>query len=134
MNKSRWLFPAALLLCAGILSKPAHAYYDVCQDVGTHVDEVAQSLQTDRATAWRMISYHCANVGRSAYNAIGPDWLRAIYLGPIERVIWTERGDIISQPGVGPRVSHIANFMYIIGPGGVSNHIFYRWGTDIAGH
>ena len=133
MTKSRWLLPALLLLCAGFISKPAHAYEDVCQNIGNYVDEIARSLQIDRASAYAVAARHCANVGRSAYNAIGPDWLRAIYLGPIQRVIWTEPGDIIAQPGTEPRVSHIANFMYIIGPGGVSNHIFYRWGPDIAG-
>lgn len=134
MNKSRWyLLPASLLMCAGLFSSPAHAYEDVCTNIGAHADEIAQTLNTDRESAVRIAESHCANVGRKAYNALGPDWLRAIYLGPIQRVIWTDAGDIISQPGAPPRMSRTSGFMYIIGPGGVADHIFYRWGTDVAG-
>jgi hypothetical protein len=40
---------------------------------------------------------------------------------------------MISPPGRQLQVAPISGFLYIIGPGGVSEYAFLRWGTDVEG-
>ena len=132
MKKYGWIAPAVLLLAVATYSPSAHAYESICPQPQHNLHKIAQSLGIDYATAGRVVARECANVGRSAYNALGPDWLRAIYLGPIRRVIWMDVGDIITMPDGISRISSYSGFMYVIGPGGVATHNFFRWGNDVA--
>jgi len=133
MKLGRWSIPAILALSAISYSGSARAYENVCPYSGQAQYRIAQILNVVPESVAQMAALYCQNIGRSAYNAIGTDRIRAIYLGPIIGVTWINSGDVILQPA-GPRRSDISGFMYIIGPGGVSNRIFYRWGTDVAGH
>lgn len=128
--KWKWVIPA--LLGFVTFSSPAWAIENLCPYAGQHNDELAQVLNVDPETAGQIAAIHCSNVGRRAYNALGTDRIRSIYLGPIQRVLWVEPGDIISQPGAKPRIVRSAGILYMIGPGGVADHIFYRWGSEIA--
>lgn len=130
MKKYKWVIPA--LLGFVTFSSPAWAIENLCPYAGQHNDEIAQQLNVDPNTAEQIAAIHCSNVGRPAYNALGTDRIRSIYLGPIERVLWVEPGDIIAQPGAKPRIVRRSGVMYMIGPGGVADHIFYRWGSEIA--
>ena len=130
MKKYTWIIPA--LLAFVTFSLPARAMEDLCPYAGQHNDEIAQLLNVDPDTAEQIAAIHCSNVGRPAYNALGTDQIRSIYLGPIERVLWVEPGDIIAQPEAKPRIVRSSGVMYMIGAGGVADHIFYRWGSEIA--
>ena len=132
MKKLGWIVPAAFLLAAATYSPPANAYQHVCPNPTKGVAKIAHALRVDTTTVRRIIARECANVGRSAYNALGPDWLRSIYLGPIRRVVWVDAGDIITMNNGVARVSIYSGFMYVIGPGGVARKNFFRWGNDVA--
>lgn len=132
MRKYGWIAPAVLLLAVATYSPSANAYESVCAQPLKSLHKVARVLHVDQATARRVVYRECANVGRSAYNALGPDWLRSIYLGPIRRVIWMDAGDIITMPDGVSRISTYSGFMYVIGPGGVASRNFFRWGNDVA--
>ncbi len=132
MKKYGWIAPAVLLLAAALYAPSANAYESVCPQPQVNLHKIATVLRVDRATAAKTVAHECANVGRSAYNAYGPDWLRSIYLGPIQRVVWLDAGDIITMADGVSRISSYSGFMYVIGPGGVANHNFFRWGNDVA--
>lgn len=132
MKKYGWIAPAVLLLAAAMYSPPANAFESVCVQSQEGLHNIAQKLRVDRAVVRQIVARECANVGRSAYNALGPDWLRSIYLGPIRRVVWMDAGDIITMPDGISRISSYSGFMYVIGPGGVADHNFFRWGNDVA--
>ena len=134
MKLGRWLIPAVGVFTAISYSYSAQAYENVCPYSGQARYEIAQRFNVVPETVAQMAASYCQNIGRSAYNAIGTDRIRAIYLGPIIGVTWINSGDVISEPNGPPRRSDISGFMYIIGPGGVSDRMFYRWGTDVAGH
>jgi len=132
MKIHHWLAPALFILAAAS-SLPAAAFENVCPYHGQARDEIAQNYRVNPAVVPRIAASYCANVGRKAYNAIGPDRIRHTYLGPILGVTWINTGDIVGQPGTPPRVARNSGFMYLIGPGGIANHIFFRWGPEIAG-
>lgn len=132
MRKYGWIAPAVLLLAAATYSPSANAFESICPQPQESLYKIATILHVDQATAHQIVTKECANVGRSAYNALGPDWLRSIYLGPIQRVIWMDPGDVITTPDGVSRMSSYSGFMYVIGPGGVANHNFFRWGNDVA--
>jgi len=133
MTLGRWLIPAVCAFSAISYSFSAQAYENVCPYSGQARYQIAQTFNVVPESVGQMAASYCANIGLSAYNAIGTDRIRAIYLGPIIGVTWINSGDVISEPDGPPRRSPISGFMYIIGPGGVSNKIFYRWGTDVLG-
>jgi len=108
---------AAIVVVAAALSSPAHAYENACNHAGNVQDDTT--------------AQYCQNIGHSAYNAYGPDRIRETNLGPIVGVTRIYDGDIIWQPETGPRVIRNSGLMYVIGPGGIANHVFYRWVTDI---
>jgi hypothetical protein len=130
MKMYKWLIPALFFL--PFLSSPSYAMVDLCPYAEQHPYEVAQQLAIDPDVVPQLAAAHCANIGRRAYNAIGPDRIRETYLGPILRVSLVVPGDIISQPGAPPRLVRHAGVLYMIGPGGIADHIFYRWGAEIA--
>ena len=132
MKKYGWIAPAVLLLAAAVYSPPANAYQHICPNPTKSLAKISRALKVDYSTAATIVTRECANVGRSAYNALGPDWLRSVYLGPIRRVVWVDAGDIITMNDGISRISSYSGFMYVIGPGGVANHNFFRWGNDIA--
>ncbi len=133
MKLGRWLVPAFCAFTAISNSYSAQAYENVCPYSGQARYEIAQTLNVVPESVAPLVTAYCQNIGRSAYNAIGTDRIRAIYLGPIIGVTWINSGDVITEPDGPPRRSNISGFMYVIGPGGVSNRVFYRWGTDILG-
>lgn len=133
MKFGRWLIPAVCSFTAFSYSYSAQAYQNVCPYSGQARNQIAQTFNVVPESVAQMAASYCANIGLSAYNAIGTDRIRAIYLGPIIGVTWINSGDVISEPEGPPRRSQISGFMYIIGPGGVSNRVFYRWGTDVLG-
>lgn len=130
MKNTKWFIAALLAFVA--FSSPAWAIENMCPYTGKHDAEIAQLLRVGPEDAEQIAAIHCSNVGHRAYNAIGTDQIRSIYLGPIERVLWVEPGDVIAQQGVPPRVVRQPGILYMIGPGGVSDHYFYRWGAEIA--
>lgn len=132
MKKYGWIAPAVFLLAAAVYSPPANAYQHICPNPTQSLGKISRALNVDITAAAKIVSRECANVGRSAYNALGPDWLRSVYLGPIRRVVWVDAGDIITMNDGVSRVSSYSGFMYVIGPGGVASHNFFRWGNDIA--
>lgn len=132
MKKLGWIAPAVLLLAAATYAPPANAFQHICPNPEANLTQIARVLHVDRTKARQIVTQECANVGRSAYNALGPDWLRAVYLGPIRRVVWVDAGDIITMAEGKSRISTYSGFMYVIGPGGVSNRNFFRWGNDVA--
>ena len=132
MKKLGWIVPAIFLLAAATYSPSASAFESVCPQKPDSVLRIAQHYQVSRVEARKIVARECANVGRSAYNALGPDWLRSIYLGPIRRVIWMDKGDIITMAEGLSRISPYSGFVYVIRPGGVADHHFFRWGNDVA--
>jgi hypothetical protein len=82
---------------------------------------------TSQAVEWQNIcpdpsNYYCKDVGKSAYNAAGPQIMREIKLGKIIGVTWRPKGSIIgispAMPKVGLpqqiRLSPRDSFYYII--------------------
>jgi hypothetical protein len=132
MKKYGWIAPVIFLLTAAMYSPPANAYQHVCPNPTKSLNKISRALNVDQTTARTIVTRECANVGRSAYNALGPDWLRSVYLGPIRRIVWVDAGDIITMNDGISRVSGYSGFMYVIGPGGVASQNFFRWGNDIA--
>ena len=133
MKKYQLLVPALFVLLLLSDSHSSAAFENVCPYVGQQQQRIARKLRVDPAVVPSIAAAYCANVGRKAYNAIGPDIARRTYLGPIQAVIWANPGDILAQPGGPPRITHQSGFMYLIGPGGVANDNFFRWGPEIAG-
>lgn len=133
MKKIQYLAPALFVLAVVAYPNPSSAFENLCPYLGQNQNQIAYHLRVDPKVVPRIAANYCENVGRSAYNAMGPDGNRNTYLGPIEAVIWADSGDIIAQPGGPPRITHEQGIMYLIGPGGVANDYFYRWGPEIAG-
>ncbi|MGB8275649.1 MAG: hypothetical protein WCF16_10320 [Alphaproteobacteria bacterium] len=111
---------------------PAFALENICPYQGQRQQTMAHVMHAngEKVTDWAR--YHCANVGKVAFNAIGPDDARAKPLGVIEGVSWVHAGEAITLPGQPQRTARYTGFIYIIGPGGVSPHPFTRWANDIA--
>ena len=105
----------------------------ICPYTGQDQDRIAQILRIRFDQVPVLAQKYCANVGKRAYNAVGPDSVRNTDLGPITAVIWVIAGDVLSSPGEPMRLAPISGFMYVIGPGGVSDHEFQRWVSDIYG-
>lgn len=124
-----WLAAAAL---AGAAS-PTWAYENICPYTGQNQQKIAEVLRVETAQVPELAAHFCANVGRKAYNKLGPDSERNTLLGPILGVAWINTGDPITPEGHPLRRAPFSGFMYIIGGGGVSDHEFLRWGTDIVG-
>jgi hypothetical protein len=133
VKKYQLLAPALFVPFLLSQSHPTSAFENLCPYIGQQQERIADKLRVDRDSVPRIAATYCSNVGRKAYNAIGPDIARSTYLGPIEAVIWANSGDVISQPGGPPRITHESGFMYMIGPGGIANDVFFRWGPEIAG-
>lgn len=135
MQKYWWFAPFVIFAAAIPVTGayPAWNYENICPYNGQKQEAISEILRVDYTTVPSLASNYCANVGRSAYNSIGPDKARNTYLGPIMGVVWANSGDIISPPGQPIQVARYSAFMYVIGPGGVSDHLFLRYGTDVAG-
>ncbi|HLF59203.1 MAG TPA: hypothetical protein VI732_06195 [Alphaproteobacteria bacterium] len=124
-----WLAPALFLTVAF----PARAVENICPYTGQNQERIAQIMRIDYNDVPKLAARFCANVGRKAYNALGPDRVRKTYLGPIAGVIWVVSGDVVSPPGAPMQMAPISGFMYIIGPGGISDLSFLRWAAEIVG-
>jgi hypothetical protein len=74
---------------------------------------------------------HCRNVGKVAFNAIGPADARTMPLGRIQGVSWIHAGEVFTLPGWPEITAQHTGFVYIIGAGGVSRRPFTRWANDI---
>jgi hypothetical protein len=136
MLRHSWLAISVLMAVAVpaiTIAAPAWGFQDICPYAGQQQDRIASMLRIDYVAVPRIAAHYCSNVGRNAFNALGPDDGRKIYLGPIMGVAWANAGEKISPPGRQLQVAPISGFLYIIGPGGVSEYVFLRWGTDVEG-
>jgi hypothetical protein len=133
MIRRPWVFNGLAALSVLLAATPAWSLENVCPYGGQSQTQIAQILRVDYNAVPRLAEKYCANVGRNAYNAIGPDRVRNIDLGPILGVVWVTAGEAISENGRALQFVPISGFMYVIGPGGVANHKFLRWGSDIEG-
>lgn len=124
-----WATAAALMAA----SCPAWAYENICPYAGQDQEKIAAVLRIDYAQVPKLAAHFCANVGRKAYNKLGPREGRKVFLGPILGVAWINVGDTITPPGDPVRRAPFSGFMYIIGGGGIADHEFLRWSSDIAG-
>lgn len=116
-----------------VAAAPAWSLDNICPYGGQSQTQIAQILRVDYNVVPQLAEKYCANVGRSAYNAVGPDRVRNVELGPILGVVWVTAGETISEDGQALQFARISGFMYVIGPGGVADHKFLRWGSDIEG-
>ncbi len=133
MVRRRWVFGWLLASALLIAAAPAWSFEDICPYGGQNQTQIAQILRVDYNAVPQLAEKYCANVGRSAYNAVGPDRVRNVELGPILGVVWVTAGESISENGRALQFAPISGFMYVIGPGGVADHQFLRWGSDIEG-
>ena len=124
-----WVTAAVLLIAVA----PAWALDNICPYSGQNQEKIAQILRMDYNQVPELASHYCANVGLKAYNALGPDSVRDTYLGPIQAVAWVTSGEVVSPPGEPIQMARISGFVYVIGAGGVSDHEFVRWTSDIVG-
>ncbi len=124
-----WLAAALLLMAAA----PAGALDNLCPYNGQNQEKIAEIMRMDFNQVPLLASHFCANVGRKAYNALGPDRVRDTYLGPIQGVAWVTSGEVISPPGAPMQMAPFSGFVYVIGAGGVSDHEFVRWANEIVG-
>jgi len=115
------------------VAAPAWSFENICPYGGENQTQIARILRVEYDAVPQLAEKYCANVGRSAYNAIGPDRVRNVELGPILGVVWVTAGETISDNGQALQFARISGFMYVIGPGGVADHKFLRWGSDIEG-
>lgn len=129
MKRLGWLVPVFILAVA----RPAMALDDLCPYQGQNQAHIATVMRIPFRDVPKLVSIFCAKVGRKAYNALGPDRVRDIFLGPIIGVTWVNSGDTISEPDMPLRLARYSGFWYIIGPGGISNRPFVRIATDIVG-
>jgi hypothetical protein len=129
MKNLRWLVPAAVFWAAF----PAWGFENICPYAGQNQRQIAEILRMDYGAVPRLAARFCANVGRRAHNALGSDQVRAADLGPILGVAWVSAGDIISAPGYPVQRAPLSGFMYMIGEGGIADHPFMRWASEIAG-
>lgn len=127
-------------LCGGVVlvllllaAAPAEALENLCPYSGQNQEKIAAIMRMDYDQVPSLARQFCDNIGRKAYNALGPDRVRETYLGPIEGVAWVFSGDVISPPGAPIQMAPISGFVYVIGAGGVSDHVFVRWASDIVG-
>ena len=114
-------------------ASPAAALDSICPYKGQDQSRIANVMRISYQDVPKLVAKFCANVGRKAYNALGPDRVRDVYLGPITGVAWVSAGDQISLPDMPLQLAPISGFWYIIGPGGISNYPFARVATDIVG-
>jgi len=129
MKRLAWLAPALVLAAAF----PAWGFENICPYAGQDQRRIAEILRMDYDAVPTLAAHLCANVGRKAYNALGPDRARKTFLGPIQGVAWANTGDVISAPDYPRRIAPFSGFVYIIGAGGISQRPFVRWTTDIVG-
>jgi len=123
-------FFAFSIICA---ASPAWGFENICPYSGQNRTQIAEILRVDYDAVPRLAEKYCANVGRTAFNAVGPDRVRNVELGPILGVVWVTAGEALSDNGPALQYARISGFMYVIGPGGVADHKFLRWGSDIEG-
>ncbi len=128
MKHVAWL--ASVLVGA---ASPAFALDSICPFQGQDQDRIANVMRIPYQDVPKLVAFFCNNVGRKAYNALGPDRVRDTYLGPIAGVAWVNSGDTISEPDAPLRLAPISAFWYIIGPGGISDRPFVRIASDIIG-
>jgi hypothetical protein len=129
MKNLRWLVLAAVFGAAS----PAWGFENICPYAGQNQRHIAEILRMDFSAVPRLAAHFCANVGRRAHNALGSEQVRATDLGPILGVAWVNAGDTISAPGYPVQRVPLSGFMYMIGAGGIADHLFLRWASEIAG-
>ena len=129
MKRLAWLVVAL----GTVTARPAAALDSICPYQGQDQPNIAAVMRIPFQDVPKLVAFFCANVGRKAYNAVGPDRVRDVYLGPIVGVAWINSGDTISEPNMPLQLAPISAFWYIIGAGGVSDRPFVRIASDIVG-
>lgn len=129
MKGLAWLVSAATALAAA----PAMAMDNICPYEGQDQERIATVMRIPYQDVPKLVGFFCNNVGRKAYNAVGPERVRDTYLGPITGVAWVNSGDTMSEPDEPLRLAPFSAFWYIIGAGGVSDRPFVRIASDIIG-
>lgn len=147
----KWAFPILikkwpmkyLLLTFTILvalSFPAWSFDNICPYKGAEKETLVRQVQLCAALAVHqteevniVVGRYCKNVGKKAYNAYGIKFLREVYLGPIIGVAFKKTGEVLTGPGREVRYVEITGLYYIIGPGGVADYTFLRYGPEIEG-
>lgn len=120
---------AALIGFAG----PAFGFESMCPYGGQDGVRLAAALAVDVAAVDSMAREFCANVGKRAYNKVGPRANRDLFLGPIVGVTFRNVGEVMSPPGGPVFEAPVSGFLYIIGPGGIADFHFLRWSGEIEG-
>ena len=121
------------------LSFPAWSFENICPYKGQKKAAIAKSLglpdyAIEAGAVGNMVSRYCKNVGKRAYNQVGMKPMREIFIGPIIGVAWKEMGEVLTGPGHKQvRYARNTGFYYIIGPGGVADYTFLRYGPEIEG-
>jgi hypothetical protein len=121
------------------LSFPAWSFENICPYKGQKKAAIARSLGLPdcaiKAGAVEIVvGRYCKNVGKRAYNDFGIKALREVYIGPIIGVAFKERGEVLTGSGHKEvRYVEITGLYYIIGPGGVADYTFLRYGPEIEG-
>ncbi|MGB8274233.1 MAG: hypothetical protein WCF16_03075 [Alphaproteobacteria bacterium] len=112
---------------------PAFGFESMCPYGGRDGVQIAAALAVDVAAVESMARAFCANVGKKAYNKIGPRANRELFLGPIVGVTFRNVGEMMSPPGGPDFEAPVSGFLYIIGPGGIADFHFLRWSAEIEG-
>ena len=75
----------------------------------------------------------CDQVGKTAFNNLGPPIMRSVEIGPIIGVVYKLKGGLVSRPEAEAKQLAPRNaFYFIIGPGGVADYEFLRDTREIA--
>ena len=80
-------------VAAAVVSFPAWGYESICPYAGQNQEKIAEMLRIEVAQVPELAAHFCGNVGRKAYNKLGPESERATFLGPILGVAWVNAGD-----------------------------------------
>ena len=120
------------------LSFPAWSFENICPYKGQKKMEIAAALRIPycavKAGAVEIaVGRYCKNVGKKDYNAYGIKFLREVYIGPIIGVAFKKTGEVLTSPGREVRYVDTTGLYYIIGPGGVAEYTFLRYGPEIEG-